>query len=94
MSVDRLGLIERKIGTYRDLDAFQIIEDGRVMVALDVPGHRLPEEYVPADAYRGAVEALRTYGRHLSTCDLIERGAVNGGSCDCGWDALTTHGGQ
>lgn len=37
-------------GTYRDLDAFQIIEDGRVMVALDVPNHRMPEEYVPAAA--------------------------------------------
>lgn len=34
---------------------------------------------------RGAVEALRKYGQHQRTCDLLERGAVNGGECDCGW---------
>lgn len=46
--------------TYTDLDAFRL-DDGRVMVRLNEPGHRLPEEFVPVaerDAYKAALEAL------------------------------------
>ena len=63
----------RKIGTYRDLDAFQIIEDRRVMVRLDQPGHRLAEEYVPASQLAGAVEALeKIKAEEGKVCDRFE----------------------
>jgi hypothetical protein len=43
--------------SYVDLCAYQL-SDGRVMVCLDEPGHRIAE-YVPASQLRGAVDLLR-----------------------------------
>ena len=47
--------------SYRELDCIEL-SDGRVMVCLDTPGHRLSEEYVPVtelDRLREQLEASR-----------------------------------
>jgi hypothetical protein len=55
--------------SYRDVDAFET-DDGKVMVCLAKPGHRIAEEYVPV----AEVERLRE-----ALADLI-------GNADCRCD--------
>jgi hypothetical protein len=46
--------------TYTPLDAFRYHDNGRVYVYLNEPGHRLPEEFVPAAEVERLREALST----------------------------------